>query len=147
MATPCVCIGFKQFFLELYHGTRDNFRPGDGCHFQQYGGQHCSRNITNQVTQAISWPWQSRLRTSDSRLTTSPQKPKTNQTESDKTIRNRLLTLETRRAKWKQSSQVLREQAKNSTCPTCTDRNLIYGSKENARLPWTRSFAEPMQNY
>ena len=45
------------------------------------------------------------------------QKSKINQTESDKTIRNRLLTLETRRAKWKQSLQVLREHAKNSTCP------------------------------
>ena len=31
------CISFKQFFLELYHGTTDNYRPGDGCHFQQYG--------------------------------------------------------------------------------------------------------------
>ena len=40
MATPCVCISFKQFFLELYHSTTDNFRPGDGCHFQQNGGQH-----------------------------------------------------------------------------------------------------------
>ena len=33
------------------------------------------------------------------------------------TIRNRLLTLKTRRAKCKRSLQVLREHAKNSTCP------------------------------
>ena len=46
-----------------------------------------------------------------------PKKPKTNQTEGAKTIRNRLLTLETRRAKCKRSLQVLREHAKNSTCP------------------------------
>ena len=46
-----------------------------------------------------------------------PQKPKTNQTEGTKTIKNRLLTLETRRAKCKRSLLVLREHAENSTCP------------------------------
>ena len=46
-----------------------------------------------------------------------PKKPKTDQAEGAKTIRNRLLTLETRRAKCKRSLQVLGEHAKNSTCP------------------------------
>ena len=45
------------------------------------------------------------------------KKPKTYQTEGTKTIYNWLLTLKTRRAKCKRSLQVLREHAKNSTCP------------------------------
>ena len=44
-----------------------------------------------------------------------PQKHKAD--EGSKSIRNRLTTLETRRAKCKRSLQVLREHAKNSTCP------------------------------
>ena len=36
--------------------------------------------------------------------------------EGSKSIRNRLTTLETRRAKYKRSLQVLREHSKNSTC-------------------------------
>ena len=46
------------------------------------------------------------------------KKPKTYQTEGTITIRNRLLTLKTRRAKCKRSLQVLREHTKNSTCPS-----------------------------
>ena len=46
-----------------------------------------------------------------------PKKPKPNQTEGAKIIRNRLLTMETRRAECKRSLQILREHAKNSTCP------------------------------
>lgn len=45
------------------------------------------------------------------------KKLKTDQTEGVKTIRNRFLTLETRRAKCKWSLQVQGEHAKNSTCP------------------------------
>ena len=52
------------------------------------------------------------------------KKPKTYQTEGTITIRNRLLTLETRRAKCKRSLQVLREHAKNSTCPYCLQYRL-----------------------
>ena len=42
---------------------------------------------------------------------------KPQQTEGMKNIRNRLTSLETRRAKCKRSLQVLREHARNSTCP------------------------------
>ena len=42
---------------------------------------------------------------------------KPEQTEGMKNIRNRLTSLETRRAKCKRSLQVLREHARNSTCP------------------------------
>ena len=45
------------------------------------------------------------------------KQPKPEQTEGMKNIRNRLNSLETRRAKCKRSLQVLREHARNSTCP------------------------------
>ena len=48
---------------------------------------------------------------------TEPAPKKHKADEGKKSIRNRLTTLETRRAKCKRSLQVLREHAKNSTCP------------------------------
>ena len=141
------CISFKQFFLELYHGTTDNFRPGDGCHFQQYGGQHCSRNITNQVTQATSWPWQSRLRTSDSRLTNSPQKAKAKQTEASKTIRSRHRKPDEPNVNGPYKSWGNKLTTLRAPTAYSTDRNPIYGSTRNSRPPWTRSVTEPTRNY
>ena len=46
-----------------------------------------------------------------------PKQHRTEQNEGIKTMRNRLTSLETRRAKCKRSLQVLREHARNSTCP------------------------------
>ena len=48
---------------------------------------------------------------------TEPAPKKHKADEGNKSIRNRLTTLKTRRAKCKRSLQVLREHAKNSTCP------------------------------
>ena len=58
--------------------------------------------------------------------------------EGSKSIRNRLTTLETRRAKCKRSLQVLREHAKNSTCPY----GLQYRPKPHIRFD--REFQTPL---
>ena len=107
MATPCVCISFKQFFLELYHGTTDNFRPGDGCQFQQYDGQHSDLVA---LTVQTSYKW--------FQITTSPPKAKNksnwgrqNHPESTPHTGNQTSQMET------VLTLVLREHAKNSTCP------------------------------
>ena len=77
--------------------------------------------MAGSVTPALS-PIKSpkRQRDTDSPLEIpepAPKQHKPEQTEGMKNIRNRLTSLETRRAKCKQSLQVLREHARNSTCP------------------------------
>ena len=77
---------------------------------------------------------------------TEPASKKHKADEGSKSIRNRLTTLETRRAKCKRSLQVLREHAKNLTCPY----GLQYIPKPHIRFdqefqtPWPRSVTEPI---
>ena len=94
----------SQWEQPSHHGT-DNIR---------YGGQPSARNITNQVTKKISWLRQSS--NWDSRRRTSPQNAE-NRRGQQIHPESPYTTLETRRAKCKRSFQVLKEHAKNSTCP------------------------------